>query len=115
MKSVSVTDKVLNSNDVTSLCANIPLSEEIDVAININFENSSDIKFTKRELQKLFRIATSETHSTFSGSIFGQADGAAMGSPLALVLANLLMGFHDDAFYSYLNTRYENEKGKVNF
>ena len=74
---------------------NIRLSEAIDIAINLIFENSPDIKFTKRELRKLFRIATSETHFTFNGSIFDQIDGVAMGSPLAPVLANLFMGFHE--------------------
>ena len=78
-----------------SLFTNIPLSEAIDIAINLIFENSPDIKFTKRELRKLFRIATSETHFTFNGSIFDQIDGVAMGSPLAPVLANLFMGFHE--------------------
>ena len=66
-----MTDKVLISIDVTSLFTNIPMFEAIDIAINLNFENSPDIKYTKHELQKLFRIATSETHITFNGSIFG--------------------------------------------
>ena len=95
IKSVSVTDKFLISFDVTSLFTNIPLSEAIDIAINLIFENSPDIKFTKRDIRKLFRIATSETHFTFNGSIFDQIDGVAMGSPLAPVLANLFMGFHE--------------------
>ena len=88
-----MTDKFLISFDVTSLFTNIPLSEAIDIAINLIFENSPDIKFTKRDIRKLFRIATSETHFTFNGSIFDQIDGAAMGSPLAPVLANLFMSF----------------------
>ena len=89
-----MTDKSLISFDVTSLFTNIPLSEAIDIAINLIFENSPDIKFTKRELRKLFRIATSETHFTFNGSIFDQIDGVAMGFPLGPVLADLFMGFH---------------------
>ena len=83
------------SFDVASLFTNIPLTEVIDVAINLIFENSPDIKFTKRELRKHFRIATSETYFTFNGSTFEQIDGVAMGFPLAPVLANLLMGFHE--------------------
>ena len=94
IKSVSVPDKFLILFDVTSLFTNIPLSETIDIAINLIFENSPDLKFTKRELWKLFRIATFEKHFTFNGSIFDQIDVVAMGSPLAPVLANLLMGFH---------------------
>ena len=90
-----MTDKFLILFDVTSLFTNIPLFEANDIALNLMFENSPDIKFTKRELRKLFRIATSETHFTFNGSIFDQIDGVAMGSPLAPVLANLFMGFHE--------------------
>ena len=77
------------------LFTNAPFSEAIDVAINLIFENSSDIKFTKRELQVIFRIAASETHFSFNSSFFDQIDGVAMGSPLAPVLANLFMGFHE--------------------
>ena len=95
IKSVSVADKFLILFDVTSLFRNIPFSEAIDIAINLIFGNSFDIKFTKRELRKLFRIATSETHFTFNGSIFDQIDGVAMGSPLAPVLANIFIGFHE--------------------
>ena len=83
----------MTSFDVTSLFTNIPLSEAIDIAMNLIFENNLDIKFPKRELRKLFRIATSETHFTFNGSIFDQIDGVAMGSPLASVLANFFYGF----------------------
>ena len=62
-------------------------------AINLDFENSADIKFTERVLRKLFRIATFETHFIFNGSIFGQIDGVAMGPPLVPALANLFMVF----------------------
>ena len=59
------------------------------------FENSPNIKVIKRELRKHFRIAISETHFTFIGSILDQIDGVAIGSPLVPVLANLLMDFHE--------------------
>ena len=81
--------------DDTSLFTNIPLSKAIDIAIYLMFESSPDIKFTKRELQKLFRITTSEIHFTFNGSIYDQIDGVAMGSPLAPIVANLFMVFHE--------------------
>ena len=72
-----MTDKFLILFDVTSLFTNIPLSEAIDIVINLIFENSPNINFTKHELHKLFRIVTSETHFTFNGSIFDQIDGVA--------------------------------------
>ena len=88
-------DKFLISFDVTSLFTNIPLSEAINIAINLIFQNNSDIKFTKCELRKLFRIATFQTHFSFISTIFDQIDGVAKGPPLAPVLANLFMDFHE--------------------
>ena len=58
MKSVIVEDKFFIPFDPTSLFTNIPLSEAVDIAINLIFQNRPDIKFTKCELQILFRIAT---------------------------------------------------------
>ena len=43
-------DKFFISFDPTSLFLNIPLSEAVDIAINLIFENRPDIKFTKCEL-----------------------------------------------------------------
>ena len=88
-------DKFLICFGVNSFFTNIPLSEAINIAINLIFQNNPDIKFTKRELRKLFKIATSGTHFTFNGSIFDQIDGVAKGPPLAPVLANLFMDFHE--------------------
>ena len=87
--------KFLISFDVTSLFTNISLSKAIDASIHLIFENSSDIKFTKRELWYLFRTTTSETRFIFKGSIFDQIDGVAMGSSLVPVLANLFMSLHE--------------------
>ena len=57
IKLVRVADKFLISFNVMSLFTNIALSESIDIAVNLIFENSPDIKFTKRELHKLFMIS----------------------------------------------------------
>ena len=83
------------SFDVTSLFTNIPISGAIDPAINLILESSPDIRFIKRQLRKLFRIATSQTHFTFNGSIFYQTDGLAVGFPLAPILAKLFKSFHE--------------------
>ena len=78
--------------DVTSLFTNIHLEETINIAVQTIFENFPNIKFTRKELQKLFKIATSETNFIFNNEIYDQIDGVSMGSPLAPILANLLMG-----------------------
>ena len=119
---VRVTDKFLISFDATSLFTNILLSEAVDIAISLIFENSADVKFTKRELRKLFGIATSETHLIFNGSIFDQINGVAKIEQATTVKPIFYKRYVDDffavfesesdadAFYSYLNTRHENIK-----
>jgi len=49
----------------------------------------------KSDLTKLFSFATCQTHFLFNGLVYDQEDVVAMGSPLAPVLANLFMGFHE--------------------
>ena len=95
IKQLNTYGKFLISFDVTSLFTNIPLEETINIAIHTIFENYPNIKFTRKELQKLFKIATSETHFIFNNEIYDQIDGVSMGSPLAPILANLFMGYHE--------------------
>ena len=55
------------SYDVVSLFTNVPLSETIDIAVNLIFENKPELKINRRELKKLFEFATSKTHFLFNG------------------------------------------------
>ena len=57
----------------------------------------------KTDLKKLFSFATSETHFLFNGKFYDQVDGVAMGSPLASILANLFLGFHEETWLNNLN------------
>ena len=50
---------------------------------------------TKRELKNFFLFATSQAHFIFNSKFYNQIDGVVMGSPLAPVLANIFMGFHE--------------------
>lgn len=52
-------------------------------------------KLGRENLTELFFFATAQTHFSFLGNFYDQIDGVAMGSPLALVLANLFMGHHE--------------------
>ena len=80
---------------ITSLFTNIALEETINIPIDTIFENYPNVKFTRKELQKLFKIETSETHFIFNNEIYDQIDGVSMGSPLASILANLFVGYHE--------------------
>ena len=72
---------------------NIPHQKTTDIAINL----------TKKELKKLFFFATSQTHFIFNSKFYNQIDGVAMGSPLAPVLANIFMGFHESKWLNEYN------------
>ena len=95
IKNANLSKKFLVSYDVTSLFTNIPLQETIDITINLLFNHNSNLKITRKELKKLFLFATSQTHFIFNSKFYNQIDGVAMGSPLAPVLANIFMGFHE--------------------
>ena len=95
IKQLHTYGKFLISFDVTSLFTNILLEETINIAIDAIFENYPNVKFTRKELQMLFKIATSETQFIFNNEIYDQIDGVSMGSSLAPILANLFMGYHE--------------------
>ena len=58
------------------------------------FNHNPNLNITKKELQKLFLFATSQTLFFFKGKFYNQIDGVAMRSHLAPVLANIFMGFY---------------------
>ena len=60
IKQLNTYGKFLIYFDVTSLFTNITLEETINITIDTIFENYPNIKFTSEELQKLFKIATSD-------------------------------------------------------
>ena len=80
------------SFDIESLFTNIPLLQSIEIAVDYILTGNLNIKLSKDNLKELFLIATAQTHFLFQGNYYDQIDGVATGSPLALVLANLLMG-----------------------
>ena len=90
------TNKFLTSFNVVSLYTNIPLNETIDLAVDVIIKNEPNLNISRKELSQLFRFATAETHFLFEGKIYDQIDGVVMGSPLAPVLANLFMGYHEN-------------------
>ena len=62
-KNANLSRKCLVSYDVTSLFTNIPLQENIDIAINLIFSHNPNLNITKKNLlEKLFLFATSQTH-----------------------------------------------------
>ena len=95
IKQLNKYGKFLIFFDVASLFINIPLEETINTAIHTISENYPNVKFTRKELQKLFKIATSEGHFIFNNEIYDQKDDVSIGSPLAPILAYLFTGHHE--------------------
>ena len=87
--------KFLVSYNATSLFTSIPLQEIIDIAINLISNHITNLNVTRKELKKLLVFARSQTHFIVKSKFYNQIDGVAMGSPLAAVLANIFMGFHE--------------------
>ena len=103
LHNANLSGKFFVSYDVTSLFTNIPLSETIELSVNLILDSNPDLNITKKDLTKLFQFATSQTHFLFNGKFYNQIDGVAMGSPLAPVLANVFMGINEDKWISNFN------------
>ena len=54
-------------------------------------EAKPGLKIIKKDLQKVFHFATSQTNFLFNGNMYDQIDWNAMGLPLAPILANIFM------------------------
>ena len=100
INNVKLSVKLLVSYDVTSLIANIPLQETIDIAIKLIFNRNPNLNITKTEL---FVFTTSQTHFLSNGKFYNQVDVVAMGSQLAPVLANIFMGFYKSKWLNEYN------------
>ena len=73
----------------------LPLKETIKLAVHLIKTSYPNLKISSDNLTKLFKFATCETHFLFNGNFHDQIDGVAMRSPIAPVLANLIMGHNE--------------------
>ena len=88
--------ELLVSYDVTSLFANVPLDETIQILAykafaDDWFNKTTKLNLTKADLVDLLKAATKNQLFQFDGSLYEQTDGVAMGSPLGPLLANVFM------------------------
>ena len=71
---------------------NVPIDVTIDIIIRRIYEfKEIDTRITKNEMRELILICTKNVHFLFNGETFTQVDGAAMGLPLAPILADIFM------------------------
>ena len=87
------------SFDVQSLFTNVPLKETIDICAETLYHKDNNLALQKSSFIKLMNLATSEIEFSFSGEMYRQTDGVAMGSPLGPTLANILMGYLEESYF----------------
>ena len=92
-------DEVLVSFDVSSLFTNVPVDEAISF---IHRRLGKDRTLGDRIILSLERVAEllemclKSTYFSYGGRFYEQKKGAAMGSPVSAVVANLYMEFFED-------------------
>ena len=91
LKQVSSVGNFLGFFDMTSLLTNTPLSDTIRLAVDLIKISQTDLSISEKDLTSLFNFATCKVYFLFKGKFYDQIDRVAMGSLLALVLANLFM------------------------
>ena len=80
--------------DVESLFTNVPIDAAVQAAMQ-KLENDPSLadrsKLTPAQITDLLTFVLRSTYFQYNGSIYEQKDGAAMGSPVSAVIANLYM------------------------
>ena len=115
LKQVKVqSHQILVSFDVVSLFINVPLEEITQIVANYLFDkdNPNTPPMEKHAFIKLMKLAT-QGMFLYSGELFKQIDGVAMGSPLGPTLANFFLANLENkllnkanGFYSKIYLRY---------
>ena len=98
-KSITIPEKYeLVSFDVVSLFTNVP----IDLALSVVEKRLDDVDVSdrtplpKEALVSLLRLCLSSTTFYYNGTVYQQIFGTAMGSPVSVVVANIVMEHIED-------------------
>ncbi|XP_063887640.1 uncharacterized protein LOC135115080 [Scylla paramamosain] len=92
---------VIASLDGESLFTNVPVDRTIDLIIERVYHNDTtpDLGVQESVLRELLECCTKEAPFTCPrGNKYRQTDGAAMGSPLGVLLANFFIGCIEEVF-----------------
>ena len=84
-------DEVIVSLDVKSLYTNVPVLESIELAADILYNSEELPPVDKETFKDLMKMAVTDVYFMCDGRWYIQTDGVAMGSSLAVILANIWM------------------------
>ena len=86
--------EIMVSFDVESLFTNVPIEDAVKAALR-KLENDPGLpdrtNLTPTQIADLLNFILRSTYFQYNGSIYEQKDGAAMGSPVSAVIANIFM------------------------
>ena len=88
-------DELLVSFNASSLFTNVLVREAVDVICNrLQGDNTLHERtaLQPNSIAALLELCLCSTYFCFGGEIYEQREGAAMGSPVSAVVANLYMG-----------------------
>ncbi|KAL9973358.1 hypothetical protein ACROYT_G019801 [Oculina patagonica] len=87
-------NEIMVSFDVESLFTNVPIDGTVQAALR-KLENDPSLadrtRLTPAQIADLLNFVLRSTYFQYNGSIYEQREGAAMGSPVSAVVANLYM------------------------
>ena len=92
-------DEILVSFDVVSLFTNVPIGEAVDVIRELLRDDEDLVTRTPMSpdrIGELLELCLRSTYFSYNGEFYEQSEGAAMGSPVSAVVANLYMEFFEE-------------------
>ena len=82
-------------SNIYILFTSIPLTETLDVPVDLLFTKNPNFKISKADTKKFPQFANLGKNFMFERKYFDQIDGVAMGPSLSPALANLFMGYYE--------------------
>ncbi|CAF2897238.1 unnamed protein product [Rotaria sp. Silwood2] len=80
------------SFDISSLYANIPLKEAIEIILNHLYNDQvPPSSMERKDMKKLLEFATQYSHFLFNSKVYDQVDGVSIESPLAPLRAGTFL------------------------
>ena len=92
-------DEMLVSFDVSSLFTNVPIDEAVQVIHDRLRRDETLVDRTTLSpdrVAELLETCLKSTYFCYGGEFYEQREGAAMGSPISAVVANLYMEFFEE-------------------